>query len=281
MLFFGDAMTDRVNIKRLYYRLNEACTRMGCTADDVLQLASIGGVELVVHAPKKAHIVMSIFNGSNVERDRFDEVLRGAGIYPMMLYALSANTCSEIFAHGVTDAVLFNDAYAEYNGELVSYSSVFSHEFGKHTEIKDVKIEEFDFKTDRFLLFECCSFAGSLKNPHEVSFFDISKEEIFIRSAEIKRLENNESMELERQNRLKNIPNRTEWRDYAWAYGREYYLSNKKLSITQIAEKVCLRFKDDGIIGRGGNSLSAETIKRDALAGLKTHEHPKWERQTP
>ena len=64
------------------------------------------------------------------------------------------------------------------------------------------------------------------------------------------------------------------WIPEARKIGERIYKENKKLSVEQIAQKVhsemTLKKSEEGMTGRGGKILSAETIKRHALTGIKS-----------
>ncbi|MDH5216681.1 MAG: hypothetical protein OEX19_03230 [Gammaproteobacteria bacterium] len=63
------------------------------------------------------------------------------------------------------------------------------------------------------------------------------------------------------------------WKQKAREIGIKFSQQNPRLSILQIAEKVCEQMKKDDVTGRGGRVPDAETIKRHALTGIKNVGH--------
>ena len=60
------------------------------------------------------------------------------------------------------------------------------------------------------------------------------------------------------------------WCEFAWNEGKKILIEKPNFSIPQIADRVAQSMEQEGIKGRGGKVLSAETIRRHALTGIKS-----------
>lgn len=75
---------------------------------------------------------------------------------------------------------------------------------------------------------------------------------------------------------LVTAPSGQEWKATAWRIGKEILNKKPSLTVEQIAAKTHKEMTDrknngeSGMTGRGGRIPSAETIKRQALTGIKS-----------
>ena len=265
---------NAVNLVHPYYGLPEAAARLGCEVVDLLRLAATGRLELItpyVWYPLPMHATVNILDD---EQGRIFEYIEFGGVTEegddwQGFFVVPADACGGVDFYGVGR---FSQSIGYYVLEGFGNTEPHLH------DARDGYLRcEVDKIRDTLLINYRRAFVEySISRDMEVD-----AKNLFIRHAELHRLETGEQMSEDVYEAIAPIVSRvsevSKWKQEAWRRGLLLKESSAKLTLPRIESKVCKAMTEAGWKTDKGKPLTIPNI-HSALLGLMTIGVPIWER---